>query len=368
MKELHVGLGDRAYPIKIEEGLLARVGSELKNNPVAKRYAVIADDQVAGLFGETLISSLADADIPAELITFPHGEASKHLATVAALASRLARLGFDRGDGLIGLGGGVTGDITGFLAAIYMRGIGFVQVPTTLLAQVDSSVGGKTGVDIPEGKNLVGAFYQPRAVYIDSRALNVLPEAELLNGLAEVIKYGVIKDRDFFNFLDQKREAILARELPMLEEVIKTCCAIKARVVEADEREADLRRILNFGHTIGHAVEAASNYTLAHGSAVAIGMVAAAELARHKGLLAAAEAERIRVLISAYGLPVAVPPEYDCRQIIGFLKTDKKTVAGRTFFVLPTTIGKVVITDDVAEDLILQVLVNAYRPVVSVNL
>ncbi|OGQ96733.1 MAG: 3-dehydroquinate synthase [Deltaproteobacteria bacterium RIFOXYD12_FULL_57_12] len=356
MKELHVGLGDRAYPILIEAGLLDRVGADLKARAVAKRYAVIADDHVAGLYAGLLMNSLTAAGIAAELVTFPRGEASKHLATVAALASELAQRGFDRRDGLIALGGGVTGDITGFLAAVYMRGIRFVQVPTTLLAQVDSSVGGKTGVDIPEGKNLVGVFYQPRCVYIDSQALLTLPEAELLNGLAEVIKYGVIADRDFFDFLEEKRLAILARELPVLEEVIKICCTIKARVVEADEREADLRRILNFGHTIGHAVEAASQYALAHGSAVAMGMAAVVELARLQGLLVADEAARIRQLISDFGLPVAIPPAYDRQTIIGYLKTDKKTVAGRPFFVLPTAIGKVVITDDVAEDLIRAVL------------
>lgn len=351
-----MGLGERAYPIMIAEGLLDRVGEFLREAGVAKRYGVIADDHVAGLYAGPLLASLAAAGIAAELIPFPRGEENKHLGTVADLASRLAQLGFDRHDALIGLGGGVSGDIAGFLAAVYMRGIPFVQVPTTLLAQVDSSVGGKTGVDIPEGKNLVGAFYQPRAVYIDSRALLTLPGAELLNGLAEVIKYGIIADRDFFTFLEERREAILARELPVLEEVIRICCAIKADVVAADEREADLRRILNFGHTIGHAVEAVSEYSLAHGSAVAMGMIAAAILAREKGLLAASEAERIRSVIAAYGLPVAIPAEYDRKEVAAYLKTDKKTVAGRPFFVLPTEIGRVVITDQVDGDLVTRIL------------
>ena len=356
MKELLVGLGERSYPILIREGLLGEIGDDLQNRAVAKRYGVIADDHVASLFGDTVLDSLSAHDIDAELITFPRGEASKNLAIVAGLASSLAQRGFDRQDGLLALGGGVTGDITGFLAATYMRGIPFVQVPTTLLAQVDSSVGGKTGVDIPEGKNLVGAFYQPRCVYIDSRVLNVLPESELLNGLAEVIKYGVIYDRTLFEFLESRRRDILALELPVLEDVIATCCRIKADVVEKDEREADLRRILNFGHTLGHAIEAASGYSLAHGSAVAIGMVAAAELAVLQGILAADKKARIEKLISDFGLPVEIPAELDRQEIINYLKTDKKTIGGRVFFVLPTAIGKVVITDAVEEHHIQRVL------------
>lgn len=356
MRTIRVGLGDRAYDILIENGLLANIGKDLKGRSIAKRFVVVADSYVAEILGARLLDSLKAGGVDAEMITFPRGEASKHLATVAELASKLARLGVDRKDGLIALGGGVTGDITGFLAAIYMRGIPFVQIPTTLLAQVDSSVGGKTGVDIPEGKNLVGSFYQPRCVYIDSSVLLSLPDSELLNGLAEVIKYSVIYDADFFEYLQQNRAQILARDLTRLEEVIERCCTIKAEVVAADERESDLRRILNFGHTLGHAVEAASDYTLAHGLAVGLGMVAVSELAVGKGIFARGEADRVRQLIGDYGLSVAIPREYSPARIKSYLKTDKKTVAGRPFFVLPTEIGKVVITDDVDEGLIDRVL------------
>lgn len=356
MRTVQVGLGDRAYDIVIKAGLLAAIGQDLKARNMAKRYVVVADDRVAGLFGERLLASLSAAGLNADCITFPHGEASKNLATIGELASRLAQLGVDRKDGLIALGGGVTGDMTGFLASIYMRGIPFVQIPTTLLAQVDSSVGGKTGVDIPEGKNLIGTFYQPRRVYIDSEVLRELPEAEMLNGLAEVIKYGVIYDAPFFAELQAERAAILARELPVLEAVIARCCAIKAAVVAADEKEADLRRILNFGHTIGHAVEAASGYTLAHGMAVSMGMAAVAGLAVRQELLPRAEAEALRQLLIDYGLPVVIPPHFDRNRIKGYLKTDKKSIGGRPFFVLPTAIGKVVITDDVREELIDEVL------------
>jgi len=356
MKTITVGLGERAYDIVIEKGLLADVGKDLKQRAFAKRYVVVADSHVAELLGRTLMAGLAASSVQAEIITFPRGEASKHLATVAELASQLARLGLDRKDGLIALGGGVTGDITGFLASIYMRGIPFVQIPTTLLAQVDSSVGGKTGVDIPEGKNLVGAFYQPRRVYIDSSVLLSLPDVELLNGLAEVIKYSVIRDADFFRFLAANREAILARDLALLEQVILRCCAIKAEVVAMDEREADLRRILNFGHTLGHAVEAASGYALPHGLAVGIGMAAACDLAAARGIFPQQTAEEVRRLIADYGLPVDIPGNFTADGIKSFLKTDKKTVAGRPFFVLPTAIGRVVITDDVDEELIDRVL------------
>jgi 3-dehydroquinate synthase len=352
MKDINVGLEDRSYPIKIRDGLLADIGADLKARALAKRYVIVADDNVAGFFGDTLRDSLIGSGLECDLITFPKGEASKHLGTIGDLASKLAVLGVDRKDALIALGGGVTGDITGFLASSYMRGIPFVQVPTSLLAQVDSSVGGKTGVDIPEGKNLVGAFYQPLCVYIDPLVLRSLPPGELLNGLAEVIKYGVIWDADFFRFLADNRVKILGLDLSTMEEVIARCCSIKAEVVAADERESDLSRILNYGHTIGHAVEAASGYDLDHGLAVAIGMVSVNKLAVGKGMISEDIAGQIRRLLAEFGLPVEIPGEYDRQQIKDYLQTDKKTVGGRPFFVLPVEIGKVVITDDVAEDLL----------------
>ncbi len=344
---VQVGLGERSYPIRIAAGILDRVGEDLRKRSLARRYCVISDDHVADLYGERLMRSLAGAGITAGLLSFARGEESKNLQTIAELASALARQGYDRGDGLIALGGGVTGDITGFLASIYMRGIPFVQVPTTLLAQVDSSVGGKTGVDIPEGKNLVGTFYQPWAVYIDTDCLATLPGRELLGGLAEVIKYGVIRDAGFFDYLEAQREAVLALDSDAVSRVIARCCEIKARVVEEDEREGGLRRILNFGHTLGHAIEAASRFRIIHGLAIAMGMRAAADLAVRGGMLAAGDAARIRALLEAYGMPVVVPPELDRQEIRSYLQTDKKTVAGRVFFVLPEAIGRVCITDAV---------------------
>ena len=345
-----VGLGERSYPIRISSGLMAEIGADLRQRKIGTKYGIIADDTVAELYGEQCMQSLEAAGLRAELIIFPHGEANKHTGTVTALASELAQRGFDRGDALLALGGGVTGDITGFLAAVYMRGIPFVQVPTTLLSQVDSSVGGKTGVDLPEGKNLVGIFYQPKAVYIDIDVLHTLPPDELRGGLAEVIKYGVIHDTEFFSFLAENRAAVFALQQDVLTQLIARCCEIKAWVVEQDEREGGLRRILNFGHTIGHAVEAASDFQLIHGKAVAIGMCAAAELAVRTGCLAEKDARAVRELIERYELPVTIPAELDRYLIRKYLLHDKKTVGGRVFYVLPETIGKVLITDQVSKD------------------
>lgn len=356
MSELMVGLKERSYPIIIETGYLDMIGKDLREKSIAKRYGIIADDRVAELYGERLMRVLSDAGVEAELLTFPHGESSKTLSTIGELASRLAQLGFDRKDGLIGLGGGVTGDIAGFLASSYMRGIEFVQIPTTLLAQVDSSVGGKTGVDIPEGKNLVGAFYQPKAVYIDPSVLKTLPNEELLGGLAEVIKYGVIRDEEFFNFLADNRRKILSLDLKILETTISVCCRIKAEVVAEDEKEGGVRRILNYGHTIGHAVEGASDYSIIHGLAVSIGMVAAAKLAVLNNMLTQQEKQEIVGLLAEYEMPTDIPAGLDKDRIKKYLLTDKKTVGGKVHYVLPVRIGDTVITSDVTDSQVDQVL------------
>jgi 3-dehydroquinate synthase len=346
---IQVGLGDRSYPITIGSGVMERIGATLQAGRYAKRYGIISDDRVASLYGTQVQDSLRQAGIDNELIVFPHGEASKHLTTIGTLASALAERGFDRGDGLLALGGGVTGDITGFLASIYMRGIPFVQVPTSLLAQVDSSVGGKTGVDIPQGKNLIGTFYQPRAVMIDTQVLHTLPHEEFLGGMAEVIKYGAAIDADFFHWLDQQRAAILALDPAVIVPMIRRCCEMKAAVVEQDEREGGLRRILNFGHTIGHAVEAASGYQLIHGYAVAIGMRAVADLAVRAGYADPAVAAQIETLLRTYNLPSEIPAAFSRATLRRYLLSDKKTIGGRVFFVLPEQIGRVCITDQVKE-------------------
>ncbi len=342
-----VGLGERSYPITIGSGVLETIGSELKKNPIGSRYCLVSDDNVGPLYAEKLVQSLQQAGVSCEMITFAAGEENKSMATVETLAREMARRGFDRSDAVIAVGGGVVGDIAGFLAAIYMRGIPFIQVPTSLLAQVDSSVGGKTGVDIPEGKNLIGAFYQPKAVYIDLDVLSTLPEKEFRGGLAEVIKYGVIVDQAFFSFLSENRVKIIELDKKVLLPMIRTCCQIKADVVAKDEREGGLRRILNFGHTIGHAVEAASGYTLIHGFGVAIGMQTVAELAIASGYATAEALQPLERILKDYQLPVTIPEAFDKQQIKQYLQTDKKTIGGRVFFVIPEKIGKVIITDQV---------------------
>ncbi len=356
MNELNVGLGERSYPIHIEYGCLDKVGEDLAKHRIANRYCIIADSKVAGLYGARLFDSLRQSHIKAELVTFPAGEASKSLNTFAFLCSTLAQKGFDRRDGIIALGGGVSGDLAGFVAASYMRGIPFVQIPTTLLSQVDSSVGGKTGVDIAEGKNLVGAFYQPKAVYIDSSVLETLEKEELLGGIAEVIKYGVIRDASFFEYLREKRAEALALNTEVIETIIHTSCTIKAQVVAEDERESDIRRILNYGHTIGHAVEAVSDFSIIHGKAVAIGMVAAARIAELQGILPVENKDEIVGLLQDYGLPTAIPPQFDRKKIKKYLLADKKIVSGKVAYVLPVRIGEVIITDKVEEALVDKVL------------
>ena len=349
MEILTVGLGDRSYPIVIGAGCLDKIATDLVEKYPASRYCIVSDDTVAELYGNKLLKCLRNAGIKSELLTFIHGEEHKNLQTVTDLARGAARLGLDRKSMFIALGGGVTGDITGFLAASYMRGVPFIQIPTTLLAQVDSSVGGKTGVDIPEGKNLVGAFHQPKAVYIDTKVLTTLPLQEYLSGLAEVIKYGFIWDKQFLEFLLEDQSAIMDLEEQQLVKMIYSCCKIKAEVVSIDEKESDTRRILNFGHTIGHAVEAASKFTISHGFAVAIGMVAIARIGVLKNTISKPDADTIYNAVKQYGLPTEIPQELDRQQIKSYLLTDKKNIDGKISYILPKTIGEVIITDDVTE-------------------
>ncbi len=349
MRILQVGLDDRSYPIMIESGCLGRVAADLADQYKASRYCIVSDDTVAGLYGNDLLARIQDHGLICDLLTFPHGEANKNLETVARLVSSSARLGLDRKSMFIALGGGVTGDITGFLASTYMRGVPVIQIPTTLLSQVDSSVGGKTGVDIPEGKNLVGTFYQPKAVYIDTDVLKTLPEDQFLSGMAEVIKHGFIRDNDFIAFLETNQNKLMTLENDAVVEIIYASCRIKAEVVSGDERESDGRRILNFGHTIGHAVEAASKFSISHGFAVAIGMVAISRIGVMKSLISSATANRYIELIKQYGLPTEIPGDLDRKHIKSYLSTDKKSVRGKISYVLPIEGGGVIFSEDVSE-------------------
>ncbi len=276
------------------------------------------------------------------MVIVPDGEEYKVLLWVNFIYGELLQHKLDRASALIALGGGVIGDIAGFAASTYMRGISFIQAPTTLLAQVDSSVGGKTGVNHPLGKNMIGTFYQPRLVWTDVNTLKTLPKKEFLAGMAEVIKYGVIWDEDLFRFLEDNREKIHNLERDALEYIIRRSCEIKAEVVSRDERESGLRAILNYGHTIGHALETVTGYTtFLHGEAVAIGMHLEARLSLLSGLISDAEVKRIHSLIKAYDLPVEIPPHIDMNKIISSMQLDKKVVAGELKFILPEKIGSV---------------------------
>ena len=345
MIEIDVALGERRYPIRIGAGLL---DEGIWRGALRGRHAlVVTDDRVAPLYlarVERALGALTHASI-----VLPAGEASKTLEHTARVLDALAGLGASRDAAVIALGGGVVGDLAGFAAATWMRGVDFVQLPTTLLAMVDSSVGGKTGVNIAAGKNLVGAFHQPRAVFIDTATLATLPGREYAAGLAEVVKYGAIGDADFFAWLEANADALEARDGDALAEAIGFSCRYKAGVVARDEREQGERALLNFGHTFGHALEAERGYgDLLHGEAVAIGMVLAAKLSAALGRAPAEDADRLARLLSRFGLPVA-PPRADADALLARMRLDKKNVSGRLRLILWRGIGKAEIAPDIDE-------------------
>lgn len=340
----------------IETGLLQRAGELLRERlPDRSQYFVITVPPVRKHWGEALTASLTKAELAHQVFEMADGERAKTLSTVADLAGKLLHKGADRKSVVLAFGGGVTGDVAAFLASIYMRGIDVVQVPTTLLAQVDASIGGKTGVDLPEGKNLLGTFHQPRAVLIDPGVLSTLPEREYRSGLYEALKCGIIRRPDIFEYMEQNRERILQRDSGALEWLITECVQVKAEVVAADEHEGDLRRVLNFGHTVGHALEAETGYRqFLHGEAVAWGMVAASMIS---AALQKADSETARRIISAV-LAYAPLPKVESRgkKIARRLANDKKTLNGIVHFVLPVEIGKMEIVPDVPERAVIQAI------------
>jgi 3-dehydroquinate synthase len=341
---VRVSLADRSYDIRIRSGSLNEIGPSLRTLGLAGKAAIVTNPLVGRLYAGRVRRSLDEAGFEVLTVTVPEGERSKTLHWTSVILDRLARARFERGSVLVALGGGVIGDLTGFAAAIYLRGIPFVQVPTTLVAQVDSSVGGKTGVNHPLGKNLIGAFYQPRLVLIDPDTLKTLPKRERVAGLAEVIKYGVIQDAELFAFLETNMLRLLRLEEEPVVHVIARSCGIKAGVVAQDEREADLRRILNYGHTFGHALEALGRYrTLIHGEAVAIGMALEAELGWHLGFCEPDVVTRQRALVQAAGLP-DTPPRITGARLWSAMQHDKKVAGGRIHCVLPKQIGQVIVT------------------------
>ncbi len=298
---------DASYDIVVGRGLLAELPRLLREACPAVRYAVISDSHVAKLYGARLVARLHEGKLPAELFEFPAGEWNKTRETWAALSDRMLGAELGRDCAVVACGGGVVGDVAGFVAATYLRGVPYVQLPTTLLAMIDSSIGGKTGVDVPRGKNLLGAFHQPRLVVADLEVLDSLPPAQLAAGMAEAVKHGVIADALYFEFLEAAASALLARDAAALERAVTRSIEIKAEVVSADEREAGRRAILNFGHTVGHAVEAAAKFAVLHGEAVAIGMACEAQLAETLAIATPGTAARVRGLLERFGLPLALP-------------------------------------------------------------
>lgn len=346
MEIVDVKLGDRSYPIFIGPSLL-------ENHPEAKqhfgvgRLVIITNESVAPLYLTQVKEAFAGRDI--QEIILPDGEQFKNLDAMSFIYDRLLETKCDRKTTLVALGGGVVGDITGFVAATYLRGIAFVQIPTTLLAQVDSSVGGKTGVNHPLGKNMIGAFYQPQCVVADTRFLSTLPEREIKAGLAEVVKYGLINKPDFFNFLEENHKKLLSLDVDAISTAVKISCQAKAEIVAEDERESGVRALLNLGHTFGHAIETASGYGVwLHGETVAMGMVMAADLSKRLGFLSAVEAQRIRfTLEQCFAMPVIPPENITLQQYLDLMASDKKAELGQIRFILLKSIGEAFIEADI---------------------
>jgi 3-dehydroquinate synthase len=342
MQEIRVSLGSRSYPIVIGAGWLRAVGERIREviGSKAIRAAVISDSRVAPLYVPTVAESLRASGFAVAEMQIPEGEQHKNLAWLALIYDRLVEAQIERSSPVVAVGGGVVGDLAGFAAATVLRGVPFIQVPTTLLAQVDAAIGGKTGINHTAGKNLIGAFHQPRLVAIDIETLRTLPRREYVAGLAEVVKYGAILDGELFERLERNVDGLLRHDVELLAGVVERCCRLKARVVEDDETEGDYRAILNFGHTIGHAIETLTEYRrLLHGEAVAIGMVCAARLSQALGSLPRAGVDRLEKLLHALGLPTQVPPDLERGQIGLAIEADKKAAGGKIKFVCLEKIG-----------------------------
>ncbi|MEP7370813.1 MAG: 3-dehydroquinate synthase [Nitrosospira sp.] len=359
MQTITVGLasapGERSYPIHIGSAILSQTGLILHHLP-QKRVAIVTNTTVAPLYLERLRNALAGHDVASVPIILPDGEEHKNWQTLNLIFDALLTSRCERGTPVIALGGGVVGDLAGFAAATYLRGVPFIQFPTTLLAQVDSSVGGKTGINHPLGKNMIGAFYQPRVVVADSTTLETLPERELRAGIAEVIKYGLIRDSAFLVWIERNMTKLLARDPEALIEAIRRSCKNKAEVVEADEHESGVRALLNLGHTFGHAIENALGYgTWLHGEAVAAGTILAAELSRRMGMIGKIDVERIRTIYVRAGLPV-IAPNLGTEKYLHLMGLDKKVTGGRMRFILLRQIGEAAVHSDVPAGVLTEML------------
>jgi 3-dehydroquinate synthase len=353
MVEIIVNLGSRSYPIVVGAGSLSGVGSRLRTLGAGRKVALVSDPRVRALHGGPVIEGLQSEGFVTAEIELPEGEAAKTLAVAERAWDQCLSAGLDRGSTLLALGGGAVGDLAGFVAATYMRGIAFVQLPTTLLAHVDASIGGKVAIDHPKAKNLIGAFHQPRLVVVDPKTLLTLPDREYRSGLAEVVKHGIILDAEYFADLEAHVEEILNRDLPTLERIVTGSCRLKARVVEADETEADLRSVLNYGHTVGHALEALTWYSRwTHGEAVSLGIAVAAALAQRLGIAAPEARERQLRLLNRLGLPTTFK-EPEPMAILEAISRDKKARDGRVPFILAPRIGEARLLFDIPAEAVL---------------
>jgi 3-dehydroquinate synthase len=356
MIEIPVNLGSRSYPILVGAAALGIVGPELAKRGVGRKVVLVTDPAIARLHGEPVAHSLGQAGFDVARVLVPEGEEAKRLEVASGLWDRLLEVGCDRTSTVVAVGGGAVGDLAGFVAATYMRGMNFAQVPTTLLAQVDASIGGKTAIDHHRAKNLIGAFHQPRLVVVDPVTLTTLPEREFRSGLAEVIKHGIVLDASYFEDLEASISALLDRDLATLERVVAGSCRLKAGVVERDERETELRWVLNYGHTVGHAIEAATGFRRwAHGEAVSLGIAAEARLAERLCISDPATTERQLRLLDAVGLPVK-GPDVEPEAVVEALSRDKKGRDGRVPFVFAPKIGSFRIVNEVPPGAVLQVL------------
>ncbi len=352
---IDIDLGERSYKIYIGSDILKNI-SDILRSCAWKRVVIITNPSVNKLYGGVVSSGLRGAGFDSHTVEVPDGEEFKTIREAERLYDELITLKLDRGSAIAALGGGVIGDLAGFVAATYMRGIPYIQIPTSLLAQVDSSVGGKTAVNHPEGKNMIGVFYQPMAVFIDTATLKTLPREELLAGLAEIVKYGIIADVDLFEYLERNIQAVLSLNHDALGYIVRTSCRIKGRVVEADEKETGYRAILNFGHTIGHAIETLTHYRdFRHGEAVSIGMIYAARLSEEMGLCDREDTARIETLLGNIGLPTQLP-DLKPDDIIASIYLDKKARNDKIRFVLMEGIGKVKIGEDISPAILRKVL------------
>lgn len=347
-KTLHVELGDNSYPLVVGTDLLNSVGKLLTPHTKSNKVLIVSDAFVKTRYMPVVLKSLKDAGFDVNTIEVPVGEESKSLAQFSRIQDSLVAHQLDRGSMLIALGGGVIGDLAGFAAAVYMRGIPYVQIPTTLQAQVDASVGGKTAINHPKSKNLIGAFHQPKLVVIDVDTLKTLPQRDIQAGLIEVIKMGVIRDAPLFESVEENLEAILNLDDTTLIEIISQACVNKAEIVAKDEKESGLRMVLNYGHTFGHALEAVTHYNrYRHGEAVSIGMNCAAQLAANLGMFSETDLQRQWSLLKRAKLPITFPTDLTPETLCDAMYLDKKTLGGKLRLILPTRIGEVVIRDDI---------------------